>query len=244
VRRVLDLGCGPGVGTALLASAFPTATVVAVDGAAAMLARAQARAARLGLADRVEARTADLDGDLAALGPCDLAWAALAIHHVADEAATLARVRALLRPHGLVCLLERADPLEVRLADDLGRPGLWDRLRAAESARFERSRPSLPGGLHVDRHPGVLAAAGLEVLESGALRDTVTAPDDPATRAFLGAHLRRLVRGLAGIADPADLAALRARVEAAPAGWDGATVTSSRLLHLARHHSTRIRASS
>ena len=48
VRRVIDLGCGPGVGTALLAEAFPSATVVAVDSSAAMLARAEARVARLG----------------------------------------------------------------------------------------------------------------------------------------------------------------------------------------------------
>ncbi|HEY6889470.1 MAG TPA: methyltransferase domain-containing protein, partial [Solirubrobacter sp.] len=110
VRRVIDLGCGPGVGTALLAEAFPSATVVAVDGAAAMLARAEARAARRGVASRIEARQLDLDGDLQALGECDLAWAAMAIHHAGDEIATLGRIRELLRPRGLVCVLERADP--------------------------------------------------------------------------------------------------------------------------------------
>ncbi len=56
VRRVIDLGCGPGVGTALLAQAFPSASVLAVDGARAMLDRAEDRATRLGLADRVETR--------------------------------------------------------------------------------------------------------------------------------------------------------------------------------------------
>jgi trans-aconitate methyltransferase len=110
VRRVIDLGCGPGVGTAALAHAFPSASIVAVDGSHAMLERAQARATRSGLADRIETRRIDLDGELASLGRCDLAWAALAIHHVRDELATLRRIGSLLDPRGLVCLLEKADP--------------------------------------------------------------------------------------------------------------------------------------
>ena len=54
VARVLDLGCGPGVGTCLLAERFGAARVVAVDGSATMLARARARADRHGFGDRVE----------------------------------------------------------------------------------------------------------------------------------------------------------------------------------------------
>lgn len=44
VRRVIDIGSGPGVGTQLLAEQFGSATVVAVDGSAEMLERAAARA--------------------------------------------------------------------------------------------------------------------------------------------------------------------------------------------------------
>ncbi len=208
VRRVIDLGCGPGVGTAQLAERFPSATVVAVDGSAAMLGRAEARVARLGVASRVEARRLDLDGDLQALGTCDLAWAAMAIHHADDEVATLSRIGKLLRPQGLLCVLERADPMVVRLADDLGRPGIWDRLEASRPEWFERARATLPGALNAERYPSMLASAGLEVLVSRTLSGTVTAPDDAATRAFVEALLRGAVRDLEGVADVADLEAL------------------------------------
>src|SRR4051794_16420760 len=54
VRRVVDLGSGPGVGSCCLAERFALASVVAADGSTAMLDQAKARAARLGLASRVE----------------------------------------------------------------------------------------------------------------------------------------------------------------------------------------------
>ncbi|MDO8209722.1 class I SAM-dependent methyltransferase [Conexibacter sp. CPCC 206217] len=239
VCRILDLGCGPGVATVALAAAFPSAAVVAVDGSRAMLARAEARASRHGASARVETRELDLDGDLGALGTFDLAWAGMAIHHAADEVAALRSVRALLRPHGLVCLLERADPIVVRLADDLGRPGIWDRVRAAQSDWFERARPTLPGALNADRYPGILNAAGFDVVVSQTLADTMTAPDDAATRTFLTNQLQRATRNLADFLAAADLTALQACVEPASpphAGdrWAGATVTTSRKLFIAR----------
>jgi trans-aconitate methyltransferase len=231
VERVVDIGSGPGVDAARLAERFPSATVVAADGSTAMLARAKARAKRLGLADRVETCAVDLNGDLQIVGSCDLAWSAMAIHHAEDEVATLSRIRALLRPHGLVCLLERADPLSVRLADDLGRPGIWERLQEALAEWSERARPALPGALNAERYPSMLASAGLDVVASRTLTDTVTAPEDPATRKFLDAQLRATARNVADFADAADVEALAAIVDAR---WDGVTVTSSRKLFIAQ----------
>jgi trans-aconitate methyltransferase len=235
VERVVDIGSGPGVDTARLAERFPSATVVAADGSAAMLARAEARAKRLGLADRVETCAVDLNGDLQIVGSCDLAWSAMAIHHAEDEVATLSRIRELLRPQGLVCLLERAAPMSVRLADDLGRPGIWERLEAARSEWSERARPRLPGALNAERYPSMLASAGLDVVTSRTLTNTVTAPEDPATREFLGAHLRATARNVADFADAGDVEALVAIVDASrDARWDRVTVTSSRKLFIAQ----------
>lgn len=238
VHRVVDLGCGPGVATSSLAEAFRSATVVAADGSPAMLARAEDRAARHGVSARVETHEVDLNGDLQALGAFDLAWAGMAIHHADDEVASLRSVRTLLRPQGVLCVLERADPIVVRLADDLGRPGLWDRLRAAQSEWFDRARPTLPGALNAERYPSMLSAAGLEVVVSRTLADTVTAPDDAATHAFVAGQLRRVARNLAGIVEGADLEALQACVEATPTHADGrwhdAAVTTSRKLFVAR----------
>src|SRR5947209_11447017 len=56
VRRIIDIGSGPGVGTCALAERFRAATVVAADGSAEMLESVTARAARAGLAERVKTR--------------------------------------------------------------------------------------------------------------------------------------------------------------------------------------------
>jgi SAM-dependent methyltransferase len=222
VRRVTDLGCGPGVGAALLAQAFPSARVLAVDGSRAMLERAEMRATRLGYADRIETRRLDLDEDLASLGRCDLAWAAMAIHHADDEVAALRRIGSLVDPRGLVCLLERADPTFIRFADDLGHPGIWDRLEAARAASSEGLR---------DRMPGAMNAAGLRLVVDRTLVGTVEAPPDAATRQFIAGQLQHAVRDLASVAAETDLQALRRCVERTP---PGATVTSSRKLLIAR----------
>lgn len=235
VDCVVDFGSGPGVDTALLAKRFSAATVVAADGSTAMLARVEARAKRLGLADRITTCAVDLNGDLRIVGSCDLAWSAMAIHHAEDEVATLNRIRKMLRPQGLLCVLERADPTSVRLADDLGRPGIWDRLEEARTEWFQRARRALPGALNAERYPNMLASAGLDVVASRTLTDTVTAPDDRATREFLSAQLRATARDVADFAGAADVQALAAMVdERHDAHWEGAAVTSSRRLFIAR----------
>ena len=237
VRRVIDLGCGPGVGTALLLEAFRSATALAVDGSRPMLDRAQARAERLGYASRVEIREVDLNEDLQSLGRCDLAWAAMAIHHADDEVATLSRIRPLLEPRGLVSLLERADPVSIRFENDLGRPGIWDRLEAARSAWFESVRESMPGAMNAEAYPSMLHAAGLELIVDRTLIGSVQAPQDAATHGFIAGQLQRAAKHLASFAAAADLEALREFVDQMPAftegRWDRASVKSSRKLLIA-----------
>ncbi len=139
VRQVIDLGCGPGVGTTALARAFPSATVVAVDGSPVMLERARERARREGLADRIQPRQLDLNEDLHALDRSDLVWAAMSIHHLDDEVATLEQVRSLVEPNGLLGILERLEPVA---------PG-----------------QSAPPGAPTDAYPAMLDAAGFDLLE-------------------------------------------------------------------------------
>ncbi len=238
VRRVIDLGCGPGVGTALLAQAFRPALVLAVNGSHAMLERAEARAARLGHAGRIETRRLDLNEDLASLGRCDLVWAAMAIHHAEDEVATLRRIRALLDPHGLVCVLERADPTSIRFADDLGHPGIWNRLEAARAEWFESARERMPGAMNAEVYPSMLAAAGLHLVVDRTLVGTLEAPPDGTTHQFIADQLERTVRDLASVARRADLHAVGTFVERTPpfpeGRWHRATIASSRRLLIAR----------
>ena len=235
VRRVVDLGCGPGVGTGALATAFPEATVVAVDNSPAMLEQTAARAAGLGHADRVETRLLDLDGDLPSLGRCDLVWAAMSIHHAHDEVATLQALRSLIAPLGLLCVLERAEPLSVRCADELGRPGIWDRLAEAHQRWFEHMRPRLPGAMKAEVYPSMLAEAGLDVVIDRPLRRDVEVPRDPMTQQFVAGVLQKSLTNLVAFAAEDDLEALRELLEApsSPDRWEGTQVTISRKMFIA-----------
>ena len=92
---VLDVGCGPGNSTAVLAERFPGADVTGVDVSADMLARARA--------DHPELRFAELDvtGDLSALeGRFDLVFSNACLQWVADHHALLPRLMRLLEPGG------------------------------------------------------------------------------------------------------------------------------------------------
>jgi len=100
VRRVIDLGSGPGVGSCALATGFPRAAVVAADSAAAMLERAAVRAARLGVADRVSTVLVVLPDAIDDLPVADVVWVSMALHHVGDEADALARIHRRLAPAG------------------------------------------------------------------------------------------------------------------------------------------------
>src|SRR3954452_16157097 len=104
VRRLLDIGCGPGVATCCLAQRFASARVVAVDGSPAMLERAGARAARLGLTERVEVRLAQLPEAIHTLGRADVVLASMVLHHVGDTAGALGAIGRLLQPRGVLAI--------------------------------------------------------------------------------------------------------------------------------------------
>ena len=94
--RLLDVGCGPGVVTLLLAPLF--AEVVGVDPDAAMLAEAEHRAAAAGIGNArwVRARGEDLP---AGLGTFRVATFAQSFHWM-DRARVAATVFAMLEPGG------------------------------------------------------------------------------------------------------------------------------------------------
>lgn len=91
--RALDLGCGSGEFTALLARV--AASVVGVEVAQAAVDRAQDRHPHLDL------RFARLDGPLPLEDHSfDLVWASEVIEHVADTARWVSEVRRVLAPRG------------------------------------------------------------------------------------------------------------------------------------------------
>jgi len=102
--RLLDLGAGTGTGALGLAARFPEAEVIAVDVEAASLARLRDKAAGLGLAGRVRTVEADLDAGWPDLGPLDLTWASMSLHHLADPGKALVDILGATRHGGLIAV--------------------------------------------------------------------------------------------------------------------------------------------
>lgn len=90
----LDAGCGSGRVTAELIERLPEGRVVAVDGSAAMIAKAQER-----LGERADYLVSDLL-DLELEEPVDLVFSTATLHWIADHDALFRRLHAALKPGG------------------------------------------------------------------------------------------------------------------------------------------------
>jgi ubiquinone/menaquinone biosynthesis C-methylase UbiE len=102
--RAVDLGCGTGVQTALLAERYRE--VLAVDLSAPMLDFARRH--------RPEPNVTYQQRDLRAVDPAtdgrfDVVFSAYTLHHVADFPSALYRMRDLVRPGGRVLLVDLVD---------------------------------------------------------------------------------------------------------------------------------------
>jgi len=111
--RVLDVGCGAGRVSTTIAKAFPKAEVIGLDPDANSVARARRLAASAEAAPNlsfVVATTRDLPGKAG----FDLILACDCIHDFAAPQATLGEIRALLKPDGVLFVMEpkAADRLE------------------------------------------------------------------------------------------------------------------------------------
>ncbi|MFE7133799.1 class I SAM-dependent methyltransferase [Streptomyces sp. NPDC057638] len=194
VRRVLDVGSGPGVLSTLLADAFPDAEIVAADATGPLLERARARAERHGYGDRFHTLRAELPEGIEALGEADVIWAGNAVHHIGDQGAALAGLAGLLRPGGVVAVVEGGLSTR-RLPRDIGvgQPGLEARLDAVQSEWFQRMRDELPGGRRVTEDwLALFAAAGLTPTGTRAFLLDVPAPAPEPVREHVIQTFERL----------------------------------------------------
>ena len=208
VRRILDLGCGTGNGALALAGCFGDAEVIAVDESGDLLTRLRAKARERGLDGRVQTVQADLDQAWPALGPVDLTWTSMALHHLADPDRALREIFAATRPGGLLAVAESTGPQRF-LPDDigLGRPGLEARAQAAVAEHHSGTMPYLGA----DWGP-LVARAGFRGVQERAFGIELSAPLPAAAGRFAQANLRRVRTHLDGALAADDLATLDALI--------------------------------
>ena len=131
--RVLDAGCGRGVGLLGMASVQPDVQFLGVDMNRVALAEVRAEVARRGMAN-VAVQEVDLM-TLAGLevpeGGFDLIVSSGVLHHLSDPAEGLRRLRGALAPHGI---------LTVMVYGQHGREGIYRLVRAID-ALIPRDRP-------------------------------------------------------------------------------------------------------
>ncbi len=211
-RRILDLGCGPGTVTTLLADRWPDAELTGVDASPEMLA--EARALRPDLCWE----EGDLATHLPAAAP-DLVFSNAALHWVPDHEHLLPHLLGLVAPGGTLAwqVPDAWDEPSHTLAWELAAGATWR----------DRITPT------IDPHPLLTPAHYLDLLLPLAAEvdlwtttyHHVLDGDDPVVAWYLGSFLRAFVSGLEADEADAFVAEYTRRVARAyPRRPDGRTV--------------------
>ena len=166
--RLVDLGCGPGNISFLLAERFPQASVLGLDGAAAMLEVAQQELAQRalacpGLADRMGFAQVVLGPETLPLGGFTAVVSNSLLHHLHDPQALWSHLRQLAAPGAAIYI------------KDLRRPATPEAALALQQMHLASAPPVLQrdylASLHAAFEPAEveaqLGSAGLPVGEQG-----------------------------------------------------------------------------
>ncbi|HET7715691.1 MAG TPA: trans-aconitate 2-methyltransferase [Bauldia sp.] len=198
-KRVLDLGCGPGNSTELLAARYPQAEVVGLDSSPEMIAEARKRL------PSAEFIVGDIRG-FAPKAPYDLIFANAVFQWVPDHLDEVARLLATC-PRGGAIAIQMPDNLNEpthMLMAAVARSGSWRERFArpiprdpvpAPSAYYDRLKP-LAASVDVwhTTYYHVLpdAAAIVEWVKGTGLRPWLDRLDDSDRRAYLAAYSERI----------------------------------------------------
>jgi demethylmenaquinone methyltransferase/2-methoxy-6-polyprenyl-1,4-benzoquinol methylase len=167
--RVLDLGTGTGDLALDIARIHPDATVIGLDPSSQMLAIADAKRTRLGLADRVTLVTGDAQQLAFRDGEMDAVTIAFCIRNVPDRPKALREMARVVRPGGRVAILELGEPRRgvlARAARFHTRqvvPRLGALLSGAREYRYlQRSIAAFPPS---EEFAAIIERAGLRMIE-------------------------------------------------------------------------------
>jgi trans-aconitate 2-methyltransferase len=208
-RLVIDLGCGPGNSTELLAARFPDADIVGIDNSEAMLASARERLPQC----RFE------PGDIAhwtPSSPPDLIYANAALQWVGDHEALLPRLFALLAPGGVLAIQmpdNREEPTHRAMRDVAGLAP-WSAL-IGDAAALRTQILSLqayydllvPAAKAVDtwrtayQHPMASPASIVEWVRSTGLKPFIDPLSEAERASFVAEYERRIAKAYPARAD-------------------------------------------
>jgi SAM-dependent methyltransferase len=114
--RILDLGCGPGLGLTLMAARACRGYVVGIDHSALMVRQARGRNARLLELCRAEVTLSDAATLPYPHGSFDRVCAAHVIYYWSDPVEVLLEIKRVLRPGGMLAIAFRSAERAPRIA--------------------------------------------------------------------------------------------------------------------------------
>ena len=210
-ERVIDLGCGPGNSTALLAARWPRCALEGVDSSAAMLEEARASGVP---AQWVEADIATWAPD----APYDLIFSNATFQWLGDQQALLPRLMTHLKPGGVLAFQMPANfyaPSHALMREVAAEPR-W-------GARLKDVRGIVPGSARGYHDMLAAHAAALDIWETEYLQ--VLDGEDAVYRWVSATGLRPYLDALAGEDREDFIRQYKARLNAAyPRRADGKTL--------------------
>ncbi|MCF7532717.1 trans-aconitate 2-methyltransferase [Pseudomonas petrae] len=207
-RAVVDLGCGPGNSTEVLAERFPDATVTGLDSSDDMLRDARQRLPKLAF------ELADI-GSWNPAQTYDVILANASLQWVPDHATLYPRLLSLLNPAGVLAV-QTPDNLEEpahRLARDIAASAEWagrigdvkhpDRHTAAYYFELLRSHCAEVDVWRTTYHHPLAGghAAVVEWFKGSALRPYLQKLDESAQQDFLDAYLQAISQAYPALDD-------------------------------------------
>jgi trans-aconitate 2-methyltransferase len=156
-RRVIDIGCGPGNSTEVLAARFAGAVVSGFDSSADMVAAARERLPGLRF-DLADVERWAYERDAGSAGPYDVILANAVLHWIPDHARLFPGLVAKLAPGGALAVQmpDNLDEPAHRLMREIAADGPW----AAKLAAAAAARPSMPTA---NRYDEILSEAGCRI---------------------------------------------------------------------------------